>query len=151
MTITQSFYESLHGVFESFRYEYEFRLTLRNIWGPEQEVAEAAASFSLSIDDVRFCLAEPEPLSWSIAFTPTFRKSISSVDRALQGRILSALAELSQNPDMPHGDTKKPLSGQLKGLWRYRLGNYRLLYEPRKEKKTVILLDFSARSEIYEA
>jgi hypothetical protein len=48
------------------------------------------------------------------------------IDRKLQGRILEALVEITKNPTEVRGDTVKPLTGDLKGFWRYRVGDYRI-------------------------
>jgi mRNA interferase RelE/StbE len=73
------------------------------------------------------------------------------VDKKLQGRILAAISELSETPNVSHGDTVKPLVGDLKGLWRYRLGDYRLVFQVQLEKRLVVLLEFAARGEVYDA
>lgn len=90
------------------------------------------------------------PTPWVIAFTSTFQKSISNIDKKLQGRVLKAVSDLSNAPITLIGDTIKPLIGELKGLWRYRIGDYRLIYEPNEESKKVVLLEFSPRGSIYE-
>ena len=95
-------------------------------------------------------VAIPEVAAWSIAFTPTFRKSVASVDKKLQGRVLVAIAELSESPVKAQGDTIKPLVGNLKGTWRYRMGAYRLFYRPLVEGHMVVLLEFSARGGAYD-
>ena len=154
-SIEESILEARNGSFEAFKFEYEFRVALRTLWGaePDEPTSQVpdALSYSLDISDVHFSLADPEPLPWSIAFTPTFRKAIATADRKLQGRVLSALTELSETPTTVHGDTRKPLSGELKGLWRYRFGDYRLVYEPREANRIVVLVDFGSRGTVYES
>lgn len=88
-------------------------------------------------------------LDWKIAFTSAFSKAISVADRSMQGRVLIALSELSSDPATPRGDTVKPLIGDKQGLWRYRLGDYRLVYEPRLSDRMVVLIDFAARGGVY--
>ena len=75
---------------------------------------------------------------------------MASVDRKIQGRILAAISDLSEAPLTPHGDTVKPLGGEMKGLWRYRVGDYRLVYQPREPLHIVVLLLFAARGDAYE-
>ena len=150
MSFGNSVLESKADTFSVYRFYYEISLRLRELWGPDPDEELVAASCSLDID-ASFDFSEPEPLPWSIAFTPSFRKAISIVDRKLQGRVLSAITELSDKPTVIHGDTRKPLSGELKGYWRYRLGDYRLVYEPREHARIVVLIDFAARGEAYEA
>ena len=60
--------------------------------------------------------------------SPAFRKQIEPVDKKLQGRILLAITELTAQPNVLRGDTVKPLQGDLNGYWRYRIGDYRLVY-----------------------
>ncbi|MCB8747070.1 type II toxin-antitoxin system RelE/ParE family toxin [Rhodoferax sp. U2-2l] len=89
-------------------------------------------------------------MAWSIAFTSDFRKSVADIDKKLQGRILEVISNLSQDPLTAQGDTKKPLTGEFKGLWRYRIGEYRLVYEPVLADQQVVLLEFASRGSIYQ-
>ncbi len=86
---------------------------------------------------------------WMIGMSQDFLKATQSIDRKLQGRILEALTEISQNPTIVKGDTIKPLSKEFKGLWRYRLGDYRLIYQPLPDKMQILLVDFSTRAAAY--
>lgn len=141
------------GDFEILRFRSQIHTELSRLWdfeGDTMSIRESRAEYSTSPPSVSYSVSEPEPLSWFIALTPTFRKAISAVDKKLQGRIMSAVSELSENPTSLHGDTRRPLSGPLKGYWRYRLGDYRLVYEPKEAQRVVRLLDFAARGGIYE-
>ena len=154
MLLTQSLKEANLGEFETYHYVHEFKFALEEIWAPKAIFTfyqESLYKKEESSDRPRFSRSGPPPIEWSIAFTSTFRKSISGIDKKLQGRVLAAIAELSEKPALPHGDTKKPLNAELKGLWRYRVGDYRLIYRPDEEKRMVVLLEFAARGEIYEA
>ena len=91
----------------------------------------------------------PQP-EWSFGLTETFRKSIDCIDRKLQGRILEAVLKICDSPLKPHGDSIKPLTGELSGYWRCRIGDYRLIYKPDSETKRVLLVDFSARGSAYD-
>lgn len=86
---------------------------------------------------------------WYMGFSNEFVKSISKIDRKKQGRILDAISSIASSPIEPRGDTVKPLTGDKDGLWRYRLGDDRLLYFPDKVTKHVTLLSFSPRGEVY--
>jgi mRNA-degrading endonuclease RelE of RelBE toxin-antitoxin system len=89
-------------------------------------------------------------LLWKFAMSREFVKAIQTIDRNLQGRILVALAKISQAPTTLMGDTVKPLDRDLKGVWRYRVAGYRLLYRPVPETKLVLLLDFASRDAVYD-
>ena len=79
-----------------------------------------------------------------------FMKDITHIDRKLQGRILEALADIAADPLTVRGDTVKPLSRELAGNWRYRIGDHRVIYLPDKLSGDITLLAFAARGSIYE-
>jgi|SRR5450755_3755752 len=155
-TLAESIQDANAGRFQVFTSNREFRASLTALWRTEPRdesfgrVREVEIRYSRQEPDEMFSLAEPEPLTWSVAFTPAFRKSVADVDKKLQGRVLVAIAEISEQPNKAHGDTMKPLVGELKGLWRYRVGDYRLVYEPKFDKRLVILLHFESRGGVYE-
>ena len=54
--------------------------------------------------------------------------------------------------DYPHPRAKgKALSHQYKGLWRYRVGDYRVMCELFDAKRMVEVLGIGHRREIYRA
>jgi mRNA-degrading endonuclease RelE of RelBE toxin-antitoxin system len=82
--------------------------------------------------------------------TSAFSNSIIGIDRKLQGRILEAVADLTKNPLEIRGDTVKPLSGEFKGCWRYRIGDFRLIYSADRNSGDVTLVAFSPRGSAYK-
>ena len=90
---------------------------------------------------------------WLISFTDSFRKSLLQIgDKKIEGRILEAVAWLSQNPTKVIGDTNIPLKGKpVKGIWRYRLGKHRILHLPDNEKQVILLISIDTRETAYEA
>jgi len=89
------------------------------------------------------------PPPWLLAYTEKFKDHVLSIDRKLQGKILEAVIHLSEAPMIAKGDTIKALSGDMKGFWRYRLGDFRLIYYPNKDTGDVSLIDFCPRSGAY--
>lgn len=87
--------------------------------------------------------------SWLVGMSKEFLKAIQKVDRKLQGQILGAIAKIIANPMKQKGDTIKPLKGGPQKLWRYRIGNYRLVYHPDVENNQIVLIAFAARSGVY--
>ncbi|MGI0015435.1 MAG: type II toxin-antitoxin system RelE family toxin, partial [Nitrososphaera sp.] len=90
---------------------------------------------------------------WLFAVTSQFRKGYHE-DKILSAQILAAILKICRDPLTPHGDTIKPIvhNKALKGKWRYRLGDHRLIYWPDKSNHTVYLLKISSRGdpELYE-
>jgi mRNA interferase RelE/StbE len=89
--------------------------------------------------------------NWSLGFANSFRKAVDSIDRKLQGRILQAIAEdIAVSPITSRGDTIKALRGDMNGFWRYRIGDFRLVYYPDEATHTVTLCDFASRGSAYD-
>ena len=65
-------------------------------------------------------------------------------------RVLQAIEEIRQHPTSPRGNTIKRLTRDLKGMWRYRIGDFRLVYEPDDDRRVVCLLSISHRKDVYE-
>lgn len=86
---------------------------------------------------------------WGFHITDDFRKAVRDLDKSMRGRVLDAITEICQHPMEVRGDTIKPLSGELAGCWRYRLGDYRLVYQPIKDVKRIDLLTIGSRGSIY--
>ena len=84
---------------------------------------------SVQLDTISYHKTAPEP-SWSIRLSPEFTKSISKIDKKLKGRVLEAITKVVESPTTISGNTIKPLTNDLKGFWRYRIGDYRLIYSP---------------------
>jgi mRNA-degrading endonuclease RelE of RelBE toxin-antitoxin system len=90
------------------------------------------------------------PPPWYVAFTKTFQKSIDGLDSHLKGRILNAITKITDAPTDRVGDTVKPLTRELEGYWRYRIGDYRLLYFPDLDTGSITIQEFSNRGDIYD-
>lgn len=46
--------------------------------------------------------------------------------------------------------TGKALTGQFKGSWRYRVGNYRILAEIHDDELIILVIDIGHRSTAYD-
>ena len=134
--------ETIHFLDPSFIHEQLLRA-----YGEEPPVVR----FSLRMD--REDGSEPAPPKrpppWFVGFAKTFKDDLSSTDRKLQGRILEALAKIVDAPMQLIGDTEKPLTGDLAGFWRYRIGDFRLVYYPDPKSGNITLYHFSARGDVY--
>lgn len=89
------------------------------------------------------------PPPWFIGHSSKFTKIVSNLDKNLKSRVLDAINKIQKNPLKLIGDTQKPLVGELKGAWRYRIGDYRLVYVPVKEVGNILLVDLDSRGSIY--
>lgn len=74
-------------------------------------------------------------------------KYYRNADRKLQRRINTAVDAILENPHY-HLHIKK-LEGELKHMYRYRLGNLRILYEVHEDIKTIRIKAIEARGSVY--
>lgn len=73
-------------------------------------------------------------------------KFIAKQDKAVQERIANGLKGLLSIP--PRGDIK-PMKGY-QGLYRLRIGNYRVLFEIQHDEKVIYIQAIASRGEIYK-
>jgi len=86
-------------------------------------------------------------LDWKIKITDTARKQLIKSERQIQERILHFLRDrVEKNPY----DIGKPLKSNLAGLWRYRVGDYRLICDIQKEILTVLVVRIGHRRKVYK-
>ena len=100
-------------------------------------------------DKEPFTASPKRPPPWFVGFAKTFKDDLRSTDRKLQGRILDALSKIVDAPMQLIGDTEKPLTGDLAGFWRYRIGDFRLVYYPDPKSGNITLYHFSSRGDVY--
>jgi mRNA interferase RelE/StbE len=88
-------------------------------------------------------------LTWTIEYDPRVEKDLRKLDRAVQKEILDYLdtrIAFAENPRV----FGKPLRHALKGLWRYRIGDYRIICEIQDERLVVLVVAVGHRSSVYE-
>jgi mRNA-degrading endonuclease RelE of RelBE toxin-antitoxin system len=92
------------------------------------------------------------PPPWSVGFSRRFKKDTEGMDRKIMGRILEVLEEMTDYgfPFRAKGDTFKPLVGELDGCWRYRLGDSRLIIQPKVNQAQINAIAFAARGSVYD-
>ena len=71
------------------------------------------------------------------------------MDKRISALIIGWLEKNIENCDNPriHG---KSLVGNKSGLWRYRIGDYRVICEIQDKEVIVLVLDVGHRREIYK-
>jgi mRNA interferase RelE/StbE len=87
-------------------------------------------------------------VSWQVAITQTAARQIKKLGRTAQISILRFLRDRIE----PCDDSRqwgKPLRGEKPGLWRYRVGDYRLICDIQDEKITVVVLEVGDCKNIY--
>ena len=85
---------------------------------------------------------------WTIEITRTAEKQIKKLDAPAQKSIVRFLRDRLKSVENPR-QWGKPLRGNKKGLWRYRVGDYRLICDIQDERITVLVLEVAHRKDIY--
>ncbi len=82
-----------------------------------------------------------------IEYTETARKQLKKLDKAMQKRILDYMDEVAllENPR----SRGKALVENMRGLWRYRVGNYRVICEIQDSRIIISVLKIGHRKNIY--
>ena len=84
-------------------------------------------------------------MAYRLRFTPAVNKQISKLDRPVATRIKRFLENLDLANPRSSG---KPLAGDT-GLWRYRVGDYRILASISDEEVLVLVVAISHRRQVY--
>lgn len=87
-------------------------------------------------------------MAWQIEFTDGARKQLAKLAHLEAKRIRDYLRHRIGTLDNPR-DLGKALTGQHAGLWRYRVGDYRLICEMRDDVLVVLVLRIGHRREVY--
>ena len=82
--------------------------------------------------------------SYRIITTKRFLRHLKRLDRAIRERTLEAVREVSERPYL--GST---LIFDERRLYKFRVGDYRLIYEIDEEKKAVLFLIVDHRRRVY--
>ena len=75
-------------------------------------------------------------------------KSLRKLDKQIARMIVAWIEKNLEGCDNPRIEGKG-LSHEKKGIWRYRVGNYRLLANIQDDKLIILMIDFGHRKEIY--
>lgn len=88
-------------------------------------------------------------MKYKIETTSKFDKKFKKLDNYTQHMIKSWIVDNLVDCEEPrlHG---KPLVGNKKGQWRYRIGDYRLLCCIQDDKMVILALNVGHRREIYQ-
>jgi mRNA interferase RelE/StbE len=85
---------------------------------------------------------------WRIEITRTAERQIIKLDRPAQRSIQRFLRDRLIPADDPR-QWGRPLHGEKRGLWRYRVGDYRLICDIQDEKITILVLEVGHRKDVY--
>ena len=86
---------------------------------------------------------------WTVEFDDAARKDFRKLDRSIQKKIEKYLEDnIATNKDPKRFG--KALLADKKGLWRYRVEDYRIICRIEEDKVIVLVLAIGHRKEIYD-
>ena len=86
-------------------------------------------------------------MTWTIEYAETAKKQLRKLDRAAARRIVDFMDERVARSDDPRG-IGKALKGPLGDLWRYRVGDFRVICDIQDKVLTVLVLRIGNRREV---
>ncbi|MFA5346448.1 MAG: type II toxin-antitoxin system RelE/ParE family toxin [Candidatus Omnitrophota bacterium] len=83
---------------------------------------------------------------YKVAYLDSIEEDLKKLDKGIVKKILSRIETyLAQDPK----GLGKQLKGDFQGYWRYRWGDYRVIYRIAEQEILIIVLRISHRKEVY--
>ena len=87
-------------------------------------------------------------MKYDVEYSKTVMNTIKKMDSSTSKLIRTWIEKNLINTENPR-IKGKALTSDLKGLWRYRVGDYRILADIQDDKIVILILDIGHRSKIY--
>ena len=87
-------------------------------------------------------------MAWTIEYARSVRKSVEKLDSQTRARIRDFIENRIAVLDDPR-TLGKPLKGPLGGLWRFRVGDYRIICDVQEHRLAVLVLAIADRRAVY--
>lgn len=87
-------------------------------------------------------------MAWTIKYSATAKALLRKIDKQAARRILNFMDERIAVLEDPRS-RGKALAGPLGGLWRYRVGVYRILCDIQDNDVCVLVVKVGSRGDVY--
>ena len=87
-------------------------------------------------------------MAWTVEVSNYAEKQLRKLDKPIQKRLLDWLDDRIEGCKNPR-HFGEPLRGEMAGLWRYRIGDFRVICEIQDQQLVVLALAVGHRREIY--
>ncbi|MDX1920082.1 MAG: type II toxin-antitoxin system RelE/ParE family toxin [Candidatus Caenarcaniphilales bacterium] len=88
--------------------------------------------------------------SWKIEFKQKLKKQIIKLGKKASERIIEFLEQRIIVEKRDPRSFGEALHGNLSGLWKYRVGDYRIICELKDNTLTVLVLEIDHRKKVYK-
>lgn len=85
---------------------------------------------------------------WTINYADTAKVQLRKLDKQTARRIVDYLSERIAPLENPR-NTGKALTGPLGGLWRYRVGDYRVICDIQDNTVCILVVQIGNRRDVY--
>lgn len=86
-------------------------------------------------------------MAWEIKFDKGVERALGKLDKQTAKRIVHKLRQIAQL-DNPR-QLGKALTGNLSGLWRYRVGDWQIICYLEDAELVVLVIDVDHRRQVY--
>ena len=86
---------------------------------------------------------------YEVIYSESVKKQLKKIDKQT-ARIIKNWIEKNLINTIDPRTKGKPLKGNLKGIWRYRVGDYRIFATIEDDKLVFFLFDIGHRKEVYK-
>lgn len=87
-------------------------------------------------------------MAWAVEISAFAQKQLGKLDKPVAERILDWLNDRIEGCKNPR-HFGEPLKGELSGLWRYRIGDFRVICDIQEKRLVVLALSVGHRRDIY--
>jgi mRNA interferase RelE/StbE len=87
-------------------------------------------------------------LAWAVKLTDDAKRDLRKLDNPIQKQIAGFLTDKLQATENPR-TTGKALQGSLCGLWRYRVGDCRILCRIEDKELVILVIEIGHRKAVY--
>ncbi|MEO9149924.1 MAG: type II toxin-antitoxin system RelE/ParE family toxin [Burkholderiaceae bacterium] len=88
-------------------------------------------------------------MAWSVELSTQAQKNLRALDGQVARRILSFLHERVSSLEDPRNIGEALHGARLGNLWKYRVGDYRLICDLQDERLRVLVVKVGNRREVY--
>ncbi|MCL2031659.1 MAG: type II toxin-antitoxin system RelE/ParE family toxin [Methanomassiliicoccaceae archaeon] len=87
-------------------------------------------------------------MTYEVIYAEDARRSLKKMDAAMSGAILSWIEKNLVGTDNPRR-SGKALAGDLAGMWRYRVGDFRIFAKIEDKRLVILILEIRNRRNAY--
>ena len=89
-------------------------------------------------------------MRWTVKVSSRAEKRIRKLGRTQRKQVIEALRVLAQMANPRDDINVRPLSGELRGLFRLRVGDYRIIFGLLTAERTIAVVHVAPRGDVYK-